>query len=69
MTTLPDRRRTALLVIDVQNGVVADAHQRDEVVANIRTLVDRARGQAVPIVWVQHSDDNLERGSVWSQNR
>ena len=52
MTVLPDRPHTALLVIDVQNGVVAGAHQRDAVVANIRTLVDKAREQAVPVVWV-----------------
>ena len=63
MTTLPDRTSSALLVIDVQQGVVADAHRRDEVVANIATLVGRAREQAVPVVWVQHSDDQLARGS------
>lgn len=63
MTTLSDRPHTALLVIDVQNGVVAGAHQRDDVVANISSLVDRARDEGVPIVWVQHSDEHLERGS------
>ena len=63
MTTLPDRPKTALLVIDVQNGVVADAHDRDRVVANIGALVDRARAEDVPVVWVQHSDDNLPRDS------
>ncbi|WP_405604242.1 isochorismatase family protein [Streptomyces sp. NBC_01410] len=63
MTTLADRPHTALMVIDVQNGVVADAHRRDAVIANIRTLVDRARTEGVPIVWVQHSDDHLEKGS------
>ena len=63
MTTLMDRPFTALMVIDVQNGVVADGHQRDAVVANIGALVDRARGSGVPIVWVQHSDEGLEEGS------
>jgi len=63
MTTLSNRPNTALMVIDVQNGVVADAHQRDAVVANISTLVAKARGEGVPIVWVQHSDENLEEGS------
>jgi nicotinamidase-related amidase len=52
-----------LLVIDVQKGVVAEAHQRDTVVANIGTLVDRARAEGVPVVWVQHSDAQLEKGS------
>jgi len=63
MTTLSDRPNTALMVIDVQKGVVADAHQRDAVVANINTLVDKARDEGVSIVWVQHSDDGLEKGS------
>ena len=63
MSTLPDRPKTALLVIDVQNGVVDGAYNRDSVIANINSLVDRARAEDVPIVWVQHSDDDLVRGS------
>ncbi len=63
MTTLSDRPNTALMVIDVQKGVVADAHARDVVVANIATLVDKAREAGVPVVWVQHSDEGLAQGS------
>ena len=63
MTTLENRPNTALLVIDVQNGVVAEAHGRDEVVANIASLVEKARREEVPVVWVQHSDEGLAKGS------
>ena len=63
MTTLNNRPNTALLVIDVQNGVVAAAHQRDAVVANVVSLVEKARQERVPVVWVQHSDKGLARGS------
>ncbi|MGA8117643.1 MAG: isochorismatase family protein [Actinocatenispora sp.] len=63
MTTLADRPNTAVLVIDVQVGVVAGTHRRDEVVATIRSLVDRAREEGVPVVWVQHSDENVPTGS------
>ncbi|HET7467576.1 MAG TPA: cysteine hydrolase family protein [Candidatus Dormibacteraeota bacterium] len=63
MTTLSDRPNTALLVIDVQNGVMANAHNRDAVIANIKALVDRARAEDVPVVWVQHNDDGLPRDS------
>jgi nicotinamidase-related amidase len=64
VTTLSDRPHTALMVIDVQKGVVGDAHDRDAVVANIGTLVDKARNESIPIVWVQHSDDGgLAKGS------
>ncbi|NNF62914.1 MAG: isochorismatase family protein [Acidimicrobiia bacterium] len=63
MSTIAGRPNTAVMVIDVQNGVVAGAHQRDEVVANIGTLVEKARGEGVPVIWIQHSDEQLKRGS------
>lgn len=63
MTTLVNRPNTALLVIDVQNGVVAAAHERDAVVAHIGTLVEKARREQVPVVWVQHYGDHLAMGS------
>ena len=62
MTTLENRPNTALLVIDVQQGVVEGAHERDAVVANVGSLVDRARDERVPVVWVQHSDEQTPRG-------
>ena len=63
MTTLANRPNTALLVIDVQKGVVVGAHQRDAVVANVGSLVEKARDEKVPVVWVQHNDEQLARGS------
>lgn len=63
MTTFPDRPKTALIVIDVQNAVVEGAWHRDEVVANITALVDKARSEGAPVVWVQHSGQGLEQGS------
>src|SRR6266511_1702280 len=63
MTTLVNRPNTALLVIDVQNGVVGKAYDRDNVVANIATLVDKARAADVDVVWVQHNSDELPRDS------
>jgi nicotinamidase-related amidase len=63
MTTLDARPNTALMVIDVQNGVVAGSHDRDGVIGNINALVTRARAEQVPVVWVQHSDEGLAKGS------
>jgi isochorismate hydrolase len=63
VTTLPDRPHTALMVIDVQKGVVGEAHEREAVVATIATLVDRARDEGVPVVWVQHSSEGMPKGS------
>lgn len=63
MTTLEKRPNTAVLVIDVQNGIVGGAYQRDTVVTNVDTVVEKARAAEVPVVWVQHSSDNLAPGS------
>src|SRR5262249_11875957 len=63
MTTLDNRPNTALIVIDVQNGVVGEAYERDTVVANVGTVVDKARAAEVPVVWVQHSSDGLPQGT------
>src|SRR3954447_5811689 len=67
MTTLPNRPNTALLVIDVQNGVVTGNHERDAVVANVAALVDKAREDDVPVIWVQHNDDEalIEGRDAW----
>jgi nicotinamidase-related amidase len=63
MTTLENRPNTALLIIDVQNGVVGGTYERDAVVGNIAGLVDKARREAVPVVWVQQFDERLAKGS------
>ena len=63
MTTLSERPNTALLVIDVQNQVMSGTHNREGVITNIGTLVDKARAENVPVVWVQDSGDGLARGS------
>lgn len=66
MSRPTDRSGIALLVMDAQNGVPAAAYERDPVVANIETSVGRARAETVPVVWVQHSCDELPVGSeVW----
>jgi len=63
MTTLPNRPNTALLIVDVQKQVVAGAHRRDEVIANINTLIVKARSERVPVIWIQHSSAELPANS------
>jgi nicotinamidase-related amidase len=53
----------ALLVIDVQKDVIANAVKTSEVVSNINSLISQARASNAPVVWVQHSDDYLVKGS------
>jgi nicotinamidase-related amidase len=63
VTTLQNRPNTALVVVDVQRCVLAGAHDRDAVVANVGHVIDRARDERIPVIWVQHSDDQIVRGS------
>ena len=66
MTTFTDRPNRALLVIDVQVDVVQDAYQREEVIANVATLVGKARAAGEPVVWIQHNDEGMPLNSeVW----
>ena len=63
MTTFEGRQGRALLVVDLQDGVVDGAYRRDEVVSTVIDLVSRARDAQVPVVWVQHHDSELTRDS------
>jgi nicotinamidase-related amidase len=64
MATVREGKRAALVVVDVQVGVVADAWDAPRVIGNVALAVARAREQGVPVVWVQHADDELPSGSA-----
>lgn len=53
-----------LLVVDVQVDVMEESVGSDAVIANVAKLVDAARAADVPVVWVQHSDAGLAKGSA-----
>lgn len=63
MSTIAGRTNKALVVVDVQTAVMENVHDRDGVIARIKTIVDKCRTTGVPVVWVQHNDDELVRGS------
>lgn len=63
MSTLDNRSGSAVLVIDPQIGVVEGTFERDAVIAAVGRLVERARGAGVPVLWVQHNDEHVVRGS------
>lgn len=62
MSTLEQRQGSALAVIDLQNDVVAKAHAREAVLATVVGLIERARRESVPVIWIQHHDDDVLRG-------
>jgi nicotinamidase-related amidase len=67
MTTLENRPNTALLVVDVQGGVVEGNYEREAVVANINALVERARRDEVQVLWIQDSGEPRSVGSdAWN---
>jgi nicotinamidase-related amidase len=63
MTTLADRPATALVIIDLQNGVIANAYRRNDVLGAVNRLIERARSAHVPVIWIQHADEELKAGS------
>lgn len=64
MATIRSGSQAVLLVVDVQVGVLAQAWEAARVVAQVAVAVARARQQGVPVVWVQHEDDELPRDSA-----
>lgn len=56
--------KSALVVVDAQVGVLSAVWESGRVLSNLETLVGRARAAGVPIVWVQHADDELQYGSA-----
>jgi len=63
MATVREGRLSVLLVVDFQVGVVKDAWDAMRVAGNIARAVERARARGVPVIWVQHEDDDMPRGS------
>lgn len=63
MATIREGNKTVLLVVDVQVGVMDAAWDAPRVVRNVARLVERARAQGVPVLWVQHADEEMAQGS------
>ena len=63
MATVREGNKGVLLVVDVQAGVMSEAWDASRVIENVARTVERARAQGVPVIWVQHSDEELIYGS------
>jgi nicotinamidase-related amidase len=63
MATIRTGNKGVLLVVDVQVGVMSEAWDAPRIIKNVARAVERARSQRVPVIWVQHSDDELVYGS------
>lgn len=56
---------TALVVIDLQQGVVKDCYDAAGVLDRTALLVARARAEGVPVIWVQDHGDFAEGTQEW----
>jgi nicotinamidase-related amidase len=63
MATVREGNKGVLLVVDVQVGVMKEAWDAPRIIRNVSLAVERARDRGVPVIWVQHSDDDLAYGS------
>ena len=63
MATIREGNKAVLLVVDVQVGVMRTAWDTPRIIKNINIAVEKARGQGIPVIWVQHSDNELVDGS------
>jgi len=63
MAVIREGNKAVLLVVDVQVGVMRNVWDAQRIIDNIGIAVEKARGQGVPVIWVQHSDDELLHGS------
>jgi nicotinamidase-related amidase len=63
MATIREGNKAVLLVVDVQVGVVRTAWDAPRIIKNINIAVEKARSQGIPVIWVQHSDNELIYGS------
>jgi len=59
MSKFADRTKSALLIIDVQVGVMAAAFEREVKITNMSKAIEKARAESIPVIWVQHSDEEL----------
>jgi nicotinamidase-related amidase len=63
MATVREGNKPVLLVVDVQVGVMDEAWDAPRIIKNVARTVERARDQGVPVLWIQHADQDLAYGS------
>ncbi len=59
MAVVREGNKEVLLVVDVQVGVMRNTWDAQRIIKNIGVVVEKARERGVPVIWVQHADDEL----------
>lgn len=55
MATIREGNKQALVIVDVQVGVMQNAWDAERVISNVSKMVEKARAKGIPVIWVQHS--------------
>jgi len=58
--------KTALLVVDAQNEMFAESnpvYKAKELLENLQTLIEKARAADVQVIFIQHNDGGLVKGT------
>jgi nicotinamidase-related amidase len=64
VATVRKGNKGVLLIVDVQVGVMSGSWEAPRIIQNVSRVVGRARAHGVPVIWVQHSDQELPYGSA-----
>ncbi|MFT3791246.1 MAG: cysteine hydrolase [Rudaea sp.] len=64
MATVREGNMSVMVVVDVQVGIMKEVWEAQRIIKNVSLAVERARSEAVPVIWVQHSNQELPEGSV-----
>jgi nicotinamidase-related amidase len=59
MALIREGTKTALLIVDVQVGVMKYVWEPAQTISNINCVLDKARSQGIPVIWIQHSNQHL----------
>ena len=63
MSTVRPGDQAALVIVDVQVGVMAESWEASKVIRNVARATERAREAGIPVIWVQHQAEDLPRDS------
>ena len=63
MASIREGNKSVLMIVDVQVDVVKGAWESERIVGNVAIAIERARAAGVPVIWVQHTDEDLVQGS------
>jgi len=64
MATVREGSKSVMVVVDVQVGVMREAWEAPRVIKNVSRAVEYARSEGVPVIWVQHSNQELPKDSA-----